>query len=170
MLNARLHLVALSGLIPKLLDKLLRLLDEALLILIGRHLLFATLGTQHHILRIGHLIVVGLTQRYLDGARSYIIQEGTVVRDEQNRTVIVLQILLQPLNTLNIEVVGRLIEQKYRGALEQQLSQLNTHTPATRKLSCGTLEICALESQAKQRALNIGITSIATKDMVAVVS
>ena len=67
-------------------------------------------------------------------------------------------------------MIGRLIEQENRRALQQQLRQLDTHTPTARELTCRALEIGTLEAQAEQRALDIGLAGIATKDMVAVVS
>ena len=47
----------------------------------------------------------------LDDARGNTTDEGTVMADEQHRTAIGLQKLLEPQDGFDIEVVGRLVEQ-----------------------------------------------------------
>ena len=51
---------------------------------------------------------------------SYMIEEVTVVRDTDYRSLILLQMLLQPVDGFSIEVVGRLIEQQHIGLLQEQ--------------------------------------------------
>ena len=63
------------------------------------------------------------------------------------------QELLQPLDTLDIEVVGRLIEEEHIRLLEQDLCQLDTHTPSTGKLPGRTVEIFTGETKTAERAL-----------------
>ena len=165
-LHTRLHLVGFRRLIAELLDKLLGLLDHALLILVGRLLLFASLGTQDDIFRVGYLVIGDLTQRKLHRAGGHIVQKGPIVRDEQHRTVVVLQVLLQPLDRLNIEVVGRLVQQEDRGATQQQLRQLDTHTPTARELGRRTTKVASFEAQAEQRLFDIGIARLTTQQLV----
>ena len=50
-----------------------------------------------------------------------------------NGTLILLKVLLQPIDTLGIEVVGRLIQQKHIGLLQQQTTQSNSTTLTTRE-------------------------------------
>ena len=66
LLDARLHLVRLRGLVAELLDEFLGLFDHALLVFIGSHLLCPAFGAQHDIFRIGNLVIGRFAQRKLD--------------------------------------------------------------------------------------------------------
>ena len=79
-----LNLIALCGLIPESLYKLLRLLNHPLLILIGGALLHHTLCAQLLVSGVGNFIVVYLAKHYLHCAGGYIIQKFPVVRYEHN--------------------------------------------------------------------------------------
>ena len=61
------------------------------------------------------------------------------------------QELLQPLNTLDIQMVGRLIKQQHIGFLKQDLRQFDTHAPTTGELRGRPFEVCAQESESHQR-------------------
>ena len=168
LLDARLHLVRLGGLVAELFDELLGLLNHPLLVFVGGQLLRPALGAQDDVFRVGNLVVVDFAQRELDRARGHIVQKGTVVRDEQYGAVVVAQVLLQPLNRLDVEVVRRLVEQENRGASQQQLGQLDAHAPAARELARRPAEILAAESQAEQRLLDVGVARLAAEDVEAV--
>ena len=92
------------------------------------------------------------------------------MRDEQHRTVVVSQILFEPLNRLDVEMVRGLIEQEHRRATQEQLCQLDTHTPTTRKLARRAIEVLASETQSEQGLFDVGIAAVATQDVVAVVA
>ena len=166
LLDARLHLVRLGGLVAELLDELLGFLDHPLLVFVGRHLLRPALGAQDDIFRVGNLIVGDLTQRQLHRAVGHVIQKSTVVRDEQHRAVVILQILLQPLDRLDVEVVRRLVEQKDRRTPQQQFRQLDTHAPTARKLARGASEIRPFESEAQQGLFDVRVAGLTAEDMV----
>ena len=62
--------------------------------------------------------------------------------DGNDCTLILLQMLLQPVNRLRIKVVGWLVEQQYIGLLKQQTTECHTttlttaqvlHTPVARR-------------------------------------
>ena len=169
LLDARLHLIRLGGFVAELLDELFGLLDHPLLVLVGRQLLSAPFGPQHDVFRVGDLVVVDLAQRELHGAVGHVVQKGPVVRDHQHGAVIVLQVLLEPLDRLDVEVVGGLVEQEDRRPPEQQLRQLDTHAPAARKLARGAVEVLAAESQTQQGFLDVGVARLAAQDVKMVV-
>jgi hypothetical protein len=52
-----------------------------------------------------------------------VVEEVPVVRDGDHGAGVLLQVLLEPLHTLGIEMVGRLVEQQEIRLLEQQLAQ-----------------------------------------------
>ena len=130
LLDAALHLYGFGGLVAEAFDEVLRFLNLLLLVLIGTELLLAPLGTELHELVVLHAVVVDASARNLNGAGGDIVNEGTVVAHQHHGITPCSQEVLQPLDTLNVEVVGRLIKQKYIGAAQEQLGQLDTHTPS----------------------------------------
>ena len=52
-------------------------------------------------------------------------------------------------------MVGRLVEEQHVGVLEQELSKLDTHAPASRELGGGLGKVGALETEAQQGLLHI---------------
>ena len=131
-------------------------------------MLFATLFAQGNILTVRNFIVIQLTEQQLHSAVGHIVQKCPVVGDNHYRAVILFQIALQPLNTLDIEVVGRLIEQDNRRTAQQQLGKFNTHTPTATKFTCRPAEVLTAEAKTEQCALNIGIAVVTTEDIVTV--
>ena len=168
LLDARLHLVRLGGFVAEFLDELLGLLDHPLLVLVGRHLLRPPLGAQDDVFRIGDLVIGDLAQRQFDRAVGDVVQKGAVVRNEQHRAVVIPEILFEPLNRLDVEVVRRFVQQEDRGPPEQQLRQLDTHAPAARELARGAPEIRPFEPEAQQRLLDVRVAGLAAEDMIVV--
>ena len=66
-------------------------------------------------------------------------------------------------------MVGRLVEEQYIGFLQQDFGQLDTHTPTTRELRCGTLEITTLKAQTGERTLYLGFIVLSTHHHIALV-
>ena len=64
-----------------------------------------------------------LTAVQLQNPSGHVVQEVTVVRHGNHRTLILLQVLLQPVDALSVEVVGRLVEQEDVGLLKQQAAE-----------------------------------------------
>ena len=90
------------------------------------------------------------------------------MRDEQDSSAVVLQVLLQPLNRLDVKVVCRLVQQKDRRTAQEQLGQLDTHAPTARKLGRRTLKIATLETKAQQGLLDISLARVATQNRKAI--
>ena len=113
LLDSRLYLISLGCLVSEAFDELLIFFNHLLLIFEGSQLLSSAFCSQHNILAVRHFVVIGVPQQQLNRTIRNIIQKCTVVRDEHHGSVIILQVILQPLNTLDIEVVCRLVEQQY---------------------------------------------------------
>ena len=126
-----LHLYSLSGLITESLDKGLHISHFLLLVLIGSQLLLPAFLSEYNILVVFHLIVDYLATGYLQRTIGDIIYKGPVVTHKHYRTRALRQKLLQPLDTLDIEMVRRLVEQQHIGFLKQYLRQFDTHTPTS---------------------------------------
>ena len=63
------------------------------------------------------------------------IHKSTVMADHHNSLPVVDQEIFQPLDRLDIEVVGRLVQQEHIRLLQQQFRQFDTHAPATAELA-----------------------------------
>ena len=134
LLDAALHLNGLGGLIAKALNEVGDIGNLLLLVLIGTELLLATLATEHYVFVVLDAVVVYGATGDLNGTVSDIIDEGAVVAHKHHGLAITGKEVFEPLDTLDIEVVGGLVEQEHIRVLEQKLGQLNTHAPSTRKL------------------------------------
>ena len=161
LLYAALHLHRLSSLVAKALNESFSLLYLLLLILIRPHLLLYTLLMQNDILRIINLIVVDLATRNLQRAVCHIVNECTVVRHENHNVSLLLQERFKPLNRLNVEVVGRLIEQQHIRTHQQQFCQFYTHAPSATEFRCVSVKIRADKSQTKQRLFKFRLPVLA---------
>ena len=129
MFDFLLHLNGLRGLIAETFDERAHVLYLLLLVLVGAQLLFATLLSEHDILVVFHAIVDDLTAGDFQRAVGDIIDKSAVVTHQHNSRSTCRQELLEPLDALDVEVVGRLVEEQYIGTLQQNLRQLDTHAP-----------------------------------------
>ena len=66
------------------------------------------------------------------------------------------EVLLQPLNTLDVKVVGGFVEKQDIWLSQQELGQFDAHTPSPGQLAGGAVKVCALKTQALQSALHLG--------------
>ena len=65
------------------------------------------------------------------------VEEEAIVRDEDDCVRVVREVLLEPVARLEIEMVGRLVEQEQPRTAEQQLGERDAHLPAARKRLAG---------------------------------
>ena len=82
-----------------------------LLILVGTHLLLNTLLAQLEKLTVVYRIVVNFAQRNFNGTIGDIVDKRFIVRHKHHGICFCLNEALKPLNRLDIEVIGRFIEQ-----------------------------------------------------------
>ncbi len=68
----------------------------------------------------------------LDNRGGDAVEELAVVRDDEDRAAIALQVILQPVHGGEVEVIGRLVEQQHVGRLQEQQRQ-----PDARLLAAG---------------------------------
>ncbi len=69
----------------------------------------------------------------LKNPASHIVQEVSIMSDSYNSTLVLAQVLLQPLYRLRIKVIGRLVQQKNVWLAKKQTAQCNTSSLASRK-------------------------------------
>ena len=65
--------------------------------------------------------------------------------------------MLEPLDALDVQMVGRLVEQQHVGPAQQQFGQLYAHAPPAAELTGGTVEVLAHEAQSQQRPFQLGV-------------
>ena len=68
-----------------------------------------------------------------------------------------LQEVFQPLDTFNVQMVSRLVKKQYIRAAQEQLSQLDAHTPTTAKLGSRAGKVFTAKTQSYQRALYLSL-------------
>ena len=78
------------------------------------------------------------------------VEEVTVVGDEEGRAVAAHEPLLEPHHRVEIEVVGRLVEEQQVGAAHQGLREVEPDPPATREVRHRTGEVVGVEPEAVQ--------------------
>ena len=121
-----------------------------LLVLVGGDLLLDTLGTQLQVLAVRDLIVMDVAQHHLDGAVGHRVEETPVVADEKQRATARLEVVFQPLDGLDVQVVGRLVEQEHVRLAEQDLRELDAHIPALGEGLGQPAELVVQEAQTQQ--------------------
>ena len=152
----------LGGLVTETLDELFGLADFLFLVLAGGELLFPDLGAEFQVFGIGLLVVVNAPAGYLDGAVGYIVQESTVVAHQHHRAGEAGEEVLEPEDGLDVQVVGRLVQEQDIVLLEQQFGQFDAHAPTAGKQAGVLVEIRAFEAQSQQHAFDlpgIGVSS-----------
>ena len=125
-LAARLHL-ARTRAGGEALDEVVQLRDLLLALLVLRFEARSDLRLGHH-----HLVVaaaVGDDGLVVDvgGVRAHRVQEVAVVRDHDQRALVANEEIAQPVNRVEVEVVGRLVEQQRLRIAEQRLRQQHAH-------------------------------------------
>ncbi|MNC18214.1 hypothetical protein D3C75_661110 [compost metagenome] len=136
----------------------LKAIDEALQV--GHALLLAfvhrlLLGETHRALAFERAVVAGIFEhRFLFDMNDFVyhrIEEVAVVRDQNQRTLIAFQPLLQPDHRIKIEVVGWFIEQQEVGAADQRLGKVKTHPPAAGEIADRAFKLFVAEAQTVQQ-------------------
>jgi hypothetical protein len=79
-----------------------------------------------------------------------LVEKEAVVGDEDDRKGIELQILFQPVARLDIQMVGRLVEEQHVGFLQKEPGQGDPHLPAAGELAAFPLPVRGGESEAGQ--------------------
>jgi len=75
------------------------------------------------------------------------------VGDDHQRARIARQPFFQPDDRVEVEVVGRFVQQHQVGRRHQRLRQRQPHLPAAREARHRIVELCGLEAQAEQQRL-----------------
>ena len=154
-LDLALHLIGLGVGTLEAFDKLTGLGYLFLLVVELLLLLLSAFLAQFQIVAVIGLVVVYSAHCHLDGAGGDVVDKATVVADYHHSHRAVHDKILEPSHRLNIEVIGRLVEQQYVRFLQQQFGQLDAHAPSSGELRGRPGEIAAFESEAQKSLLDI---------------
>ena len=155
LLELALGLTGEAGLGAETVGETLETFDLALLRLVGVGLLLAAGGALREVAVIVAPVEKEVAVADLGGALRKLVQKLAVVRDHQDRAGIPLQILLEPAQDLQIEVVGRLVEHQQIRLLGEQPREVGAHDPAAAERARGFFKIRLLERQSLQDALGL---------------
>ena len=75
------------------------------------------------------------------------VEEVTVVADDKYCVLELAQVLFQPLNRVEVEVVGRLVKQQVVGVAEERLCQHHAYFLFTRELAHELVMLCLLDAE-----------------------
>ncbi len=155
LLHAVLGLLGLGVLVPEAFDERLHVRDLLLLRLVrGLELLEGELA-RGHVRRVGARVDRDLALVDLGDVVDEVLHERTVVADEDDRALVGTQEALDPGDRLEVEVVGRLVEQEHVGLAEQQLRERKAHLPAAGELVGEPLEVRLLEAEAEEHRARV---------------
>ncbi len=152
-LHAALRLLRLGGLRPEAVDEGFQVLALTLLLLVLRR-------SEHHrgrALALEARVVARVAPELLRiDVRDHVhhaVQEIAVVRNDEERPAIALEPLLEPEDGVEVEMVGRLIQQQEVRGTHQRLREIQTHAPAAGEARHGLAHLLVREAQAVQELL-----------------
>ena len=115
--------------------------DFLLLIIIRTYLRGANLRFFFGVFCIVAVIAVYLMLKDLDYFGHDFIHKITIMRNDQHRSVIIQQVIFQPLNRLHIQMVGRFVQQQYIRLRYKQTSERHSGLLTSRQLRLRLLKI-----------------------------
>ena len=76
------------------------------------------------------------------------VHEGAVVADDEDGAIVARDKAAQPLDALEVQVVGGLVQEQQVGVAQEELGQRDAHLPAARELGARALKVGDLKAQA----------------------
>ena len=150
LLELALGLRGLGVLGAEAVDEFHQAADLALLVFVGGQLLLLVGLALEQILVIAAAVTDQPALADLDDAADKLVQELAIVRDDQNRAGVAFQILLEPEQRFEVEVIGRLVQQQQVRLLRQQPGQVRAHHPAAAHLARGPVGILFAEARGRR--------------------
>ena len=96
------------------------------------------------------------------------VEKFAVVRDDDNRAGIILQIILKPEQRLEVEMIRRFVEHQQVRLLHEQPREVRAHHPAAAHFARGPLEVALAETQAGENLLGLRFEPVAAQLVEAV--
>ena len=96
-----------------------------------------------------------MTQENLHSTRRDVVQELAVVGDQKERTPEGLQVVLEPLDGLDVQMVRGFVQEEDVGVREKNLCKFDAHVPALAEGFRRTPQFVGLEAEAEKRPLRL---------------
>ena len=106
--------------------------------------------------------------RQVRDGRDHAVEEVAVVGDEHHAALVRGEEALEPAERLEIQVVGRLVEQQEIGAEQEQARQRRSHAPSAREFGERSMDLVGPEAEPAEDHLGLGLEPIAAQCLEAV--
>ena len=110
-----------------------------------------------------------MAEHYLHRAVGHVVEETAVVAHHQQGAAAALEVVLEPFDGLDVEVVGRLVEQQQPGLAQQYLRELYAHVPALGEGLGPASELVVAETEAEQGLARLHLRRFAVAQVEPVV-
>ena len=160
-LDPVLHLGGLGGGVPEPVDEHLDPCDFLVLPPLGVAQPLEALVALHEVLGVVAVVVDERAQVDVGDAIHHGVEEEPVVRHENHRVRVVVQVLLEPVPRVEIEVVGRLVEEEQVGLRQQQLREGDAHLPAARECRRRLVVVGRAEPEPLQHRVDLQVDRVA---------
>src|SRR5581483_12076710 len=155
--DAALHLAGLGGLVAETVDKDFQMMNSFLLVFVSSFQLGEPVLLQRFVAGIIACIKVHAPVPELGDFLYCDVQKIPVMRNDDERMRIPVQIIFQPVARLKIQMVCGLVEQQQVRFLEQQLGQGDAHLPAAREFLGSAPPLLFRETEAGEHRSNPGL-------------
>ena len=132
LLQARRGLARLGLVGGEAAHEVLQLGDAFLGLGVVGHQALASLGRGQHVVVVVAGVDADLAIVHVGHVRAHLVQEVTIVADDDHRALVAVEHVLQPADRVDVQVVGRLVQQQHVGIREQRLRQQHAQLPARR--------------------------------------
>ena len=131
---------------------------------LGGTKLVVRLGGRNTLDELGELTAVSLQLEALvvDNVLDDVVEELGVVRDDDGCAGGGDEVVLEPSNVLDVQVVGRLIEKKNIGLLEDGTGKSQLHLPTTRETTDGAIKLLGKEAELNEGVADLLLRSLDT--------
>jgi len=120
-----------------------------------------SLFTGSHILEEGADVLLGVSGADLENAIGDGIDEVAVVGDEQQRTAPRSEVVLEPGDGVDVEVVGWLIEDQHIRVAQQEAGECHPHPPAAGELLDRAFVPVGRKAQSGKDTMRLGLERVA---------
>ena len=159
-LDAALHLGRLRGLIAEPVDEHLDAADLLVLLVLGLPQGFDALVVLEQVAAVVRVVVRQRAERQVSDAGDDGVEKEPVVRDEDDRVRVGVEVGFEPVARLEVEVIGRLVEEQQTRLAQQQLREGDAHLPAPGKRLGRAVEVRRPEAQALQHRRRLELDAV----------
>jgi len=149
--HTALRLARLGRLRLEAVDEALQMLDGLALLLISALLQRQLLRALHFELRVVAAVPLDLLVFQMQRNIADRIEKFAVVRDHDQRARIAMQPVFEPDDGVEVQVVGRFVEQQQIRAAHQCLGEIQAHAPAARETAHARACLVEREAEAEQQ-------------------